>query len=125
MKEQLERDIEVLRKIERLLNEELSEDTFNEYNFLTEWEEFKLAKSDLEFRLESLEAKEKEVSIWDVIEECKGVVDKEGMTAILSKYEVKYRSKEYWNELVNNVQAITNPIGFIAKGHQLRLKGRK
>lgn len=68
MKEQLERDIEVLRKIERLLNEELSEDTFNEYNFLTEWEEIKLAKSDLEFRLKSLEAK---VSIWDVIEECK------------------------------------------------------
>ena len=60
MKEQLERDIEVLRKIERLLNEELSEDTFNEYNFLTEWEEIKLAKSDLEFRLKSLEAKEQD-----------------------------------------------------------------
>ena len=60
MREQLERDIEVLRKIERLLNEELSEDTFNEYNFLTEWEEIKLAKSDLEFRLKSLEAKEQD-----------------------------------------------------------------
>lgn len=71
MKEQLERDIEVLRKIERLLNEELSEDTFYEYDFMEEWEEFKRVKGVLEFRLKSLATKEQEVSIWDVIEECK------------------------------------------------------
>lgn len=60
MREQLERDIEVLRKIERLLNEELSQDSFYEYDFMEELEEFKLAKSDLEFRLKSLEAKEQD-----------------------------------------------------------------
>lgn len=75
--------------------------------------------------LEKADKLSKEVTIWDVIEECKGVTGKGEMTAILDKYEMKYARQYDWRPLSKNVHILDQPLNFTAKGHQLRLKEQK
>lgn len=168
MKEQLERDIEILRKakhisvnnydfhcgvkikaLETKLTEKLkSLDTKEQQDtdllkesidLVSKAEElaFKTSITDRQslsnqfFRLKNRlgalkhKGKVKEVTIWDVIEECKGVTGKGEMTAILDKYEMKYARQYDWRPLSKNVHILDQPLNFTAKGHQLRLKEQK
>lgn len=81
--------------------------------------------SDIVKELEIAHAKSMEAdktTIYDVIKECEGITDKDEMLRTLDKYELKYKNRDFWNTLMNNVQALSNPIGFIANGHQIRRK---
>lgn len=78
--------------------------------------------TDIVKELEKADKLSREVSIRDVIEECKGVTDPNRLAQIISKYEFKDFTNNWVDFDRHSVEWLDTPIEFIYNGHQLRLK---
>lgn len=87
-------------------------------SFTKRWEDLKRITCNCGTVSRKLESQEP--SIWDVIEECKGVTDNEGLYRILDKYECKFNTE--WSIMSADASLLDNPYTFIALDYQLRLK---
>lgn len=86
--------------------------------------------SDIVTELEKAHKLSRVVSIWDVIEECEGVTEADKLIEVLGKYEINLSNKynrysDEWFELVEHKEVISDPVSFVYRGYQLRLKEQK
>lgn len=128
MKEQLERDIAILREAKGICVKR------NNCNFESAVE-FKALEFKLTEELKALKQPTKEVSIWDVIEEWDNTEKLKDKHLVLGKYEVKkidgsgltgqyVKCRHIWRELTYD--DLLRPEGFDSSRtthYQLRLKG--
>ena len=108
-RKQIERDIEAISKALGIAEK-------YEYNSTSDY--LRVLLGNLKRGLQATEPRE--ISIWDVIEECKGVTDRDELNRILNKYEM-YLVDE-WVTLSNRGWYLDQPIDCVQRGYQLRLK---
>ena len=125
MKEQLERDIELLDEASECVK------AVSSFHDREDLKKFVSILQCIIYEITPRDTKEqREVSIWDVIKECEGVTDASKLIKTLGSYEINLSNKynrysDEWFDLVEHKEILSDPISFVYRGYQLRLKDSK